>query len=225
MEDVEYLNDDMLTVVNHKELFEISMYNDRTTLRDIEEFASFVNACKYAVRRLGEYKAFKAQLAEMGLTRCQILGRVESNNDDDVEIEMHHGPLLTLFDYCAIVIDALLFRGEPVSSFRVARYVMDEHWKGHIQVVMLSKTVHQLVDSGEMFIHFNQATGNVNEFIKSWYEGITPDRAEKINHYIDMCEQFDTFDNGLLDIRHTITDWNYDVALARMLDQKSSERG
>lgn len=220
MEDVEYLNDDLLTVSNHKELFDISMYNNRTTLRDIEEFVAFVKACEHTVRKLSEYKNFKAQLAEIGLTRCQILGHIESDGEDGVDVEMHHGPLLTLFDYCAIIIDALIFRGELVSSFRVARYVMDEHWKGHVQVVMLSKTAHQLVDSGDMFINFSQATGNVNEFIKSWYEGITPDRAEKINHYIDMCSQFDTFDNGLLDIRHTLTDWNYDVALARMNDQK-----
>lgn len=220
MEDVSYLNDDMLTVSSSKELFDISFYSDRTSLRDIENFVRFVKSCEWAVRKSDEYRSFKAQLVEKGLTRCQILGHIDSDGEDGVDVEMHHGPLFTLFDYCAIVIDALLARGEKVSSFRVARLVLDEHFEDHVQVVMLSKTVHQLVDTGNMFIHFNQATGNINGFIEKYRDGITPDRVEKINKYIEMCEQFDTFDNGLLELKNTMTDWNYDVAKERM--QKSN---
>ena len=129
---------------------------------------------------------------------------------------MHHGPILTLFDYCAIIVDYHLAHDESVTTFQIIREVLDEHWAGHVQTVMLSKTPHQLVDSGEMFIHFNQARGNLNAFLQKYRDGLTPDRVEKINRYIDMCEQFDSFDNGLFDLKNTITDWNYDVALERM---------
>jgi hypothetical protein len=220
MGDVNYLDDDMLTVSSSNELFDISFFSDRTSLRDIENFVRFVKACEWTVRKSDEYKNFKAQVIAKGLDRCQILGHISSDGSDDVDIEMHHGPLFTLFDYCAIVIDALLFRGEKVSTFRVGRLVLDEHFADHIQIVMLSKTVHQLVDTGNMFIHFNQATGNISEFIKAYHEGLTPDRIEKINKYIELCDQFDTFDNGLLDLKNTITDWNYDVALERMKNSK-----
>ena len=216
MEDVTFLKDELLTVSNRNCLFDISYWQDRSSLRDIEDFVAFVKGCEYTVRRSFEYKSFKAQQAEHGLTRCQILGHIESDGSDGVDIEMHHGPILTLFDYCAIVIDHLLNNNELVDTFKVARIVLDEHWENHVQVVFLSKTAHQLVDSGELFINFNQCTGDINAFLKKFISGITPDRAEKINRYIDMCEQFDTFDNGLFDLKKTMTDWNYEVAMERM---------
>ena len=216
MEDVEYLNDALLTVTSSHALDEVSFFSDRTSLRDIEAFSDFVKACERSVRHCAEYTAFKAQLMDKGLNRCQMLGHIESDGDDGVDIEMHHGPLLTLFDYCAIIIDALLARGEKVDSLLITRLVMDEHWADHVQVVMLSKTVHELINTGKIFLHFNQATGNVNEFLKKYRDGITPDRAEKINHYIDLCEQFESSDSGLLEVKNTITNWDYDVAYERM---------
>lgn len=216
MEDVSYLKDELLTVSNRNCLFDISYWQNRSSLRDIEDFVAFVKGCEHTIRRSKEYSSFVAQQAERGLIRCQILGHVESDGDDGVDIEMHHGPILTLFDYCAIVIDHMLNNNELVDTFKVARAVLDEHWEGHVQVVFLSKTAHELVDSGELFINFNQATGDVNSFLKKYKDGITPDRAEKINRYIDMCEQFDTYDNGLFDLKKTMTDWNYEVAMERM---------
>ncbi len=216
MDGINYLNDELLTVSSRDELFDISFASDRSSLRDIENFVAFVKACEKSIRSSHEYKMFKAQQAARGLNRCQILGHVESDDSDGVTIEMHHGPILTLFDYCAIVIDYLLNTNQEVSSFRVARIVLDEHFNDNVQVVMLSKTAHQLVDSNEIFINFNQATGNLNRFLQKYKEGLTPDRIEKINRYIEMSEKYDTFDNGLFDIKQTITDWNYDVAKERM---------
>ena len=217
MENITYFNDELLTISNRDELFDISMNMDESQLRNIDEFVMFVKACEKTIRHMDEYKTFKAQLYEMGLTRCQIWGNIDMGIEGDgVDIEMHHGPILTLFDYCAIMIDHLLRNGEMVTTFDIARKVLDEHWEGNVQVVMLSKTVHQLVDTGQIFINFNQATGNINRFLKKYRDGLNPERIEKINKYIQMSEQFDSFDNGLLDIKNTITDWNYEVALERM---------
>lgn len=216
MENITYFNDALLTISNRDELFVISMNMDESQLRNIDEFVTFVKACEKTIRHCDEYKSFKAQLYEMGLTRCQIWGNVDMGIDEEVDIEMHHGPLLTLFDYCAIIIDYMIKHGEFITTFDVARRVLDEHWEGNVQVVMLSKTVHQLVDTGQIFINFNQATGNINRFLKRYKDGLNPERIEKINKYIEMSKQFDSFDNGLLDIKNTITDWNYEVALERM---------
>ena len=216
MDNITYFNDQLLTISNRDELFDISMYMDESQLRNIDEFVNFVKACEKTIRRMDEYSCFKAQLYELGLDRCQIWGNVSSGIDENVDIEMHHGPILTLFDYCAIIIDHMLANHEDITTFDVARRVLDEHWEGNVQVVMLSKTVHQLVDTGEIFINFRQATGNINRFLKKYRDGLNPERIEKINKYIQMSEQFDSYDNGLLDLKNTITDWNYEVALERM---------
>ncbi len=220
MEDIGYVNDELLTISSRTELFDISMYKDKDYLKSIENFVKFVSACEKFIRSSSEYSNFKAQLFEMGLTKCQVLGHIEADEFGQVTVEMHHGPILTLFDYCAIVIDSLLARNEKVNSFRVARIVLDEHFEGNIQTIMLSKTVHQEVDSGRLFISFDQARGNLNNFLQKYSDGLNEERIQKINRYIELSEEYGTFDNGLFDLKNTLTDWNYDVAKSRVKESK-----
>ena len=220
MEDIGYVNDELLTISSRTELFDISMYKDKDYLKSIENFVKFVSACEKFIRSSSEYSNFKAQLFEMGLTKCQVLGHIEADEFGQVTVEMHHGPILTLFDYCAIVIDSLLARNEKVNSFRVARIVLDEHFEGNVQTVMLSKTVHQEVDSGRLFISFDQARGNLNNFLQKYSDGLNEERIQKINRYIELSEEYGTFDNGLFDLKNTLTDWNYDVAKSRVKESK-----
>ena len=217
MEDVTYLNDELATVQSRNNLFDISLFKSTEYFASIETFVGFVKACEKMIRGSSEYKLYKAQLMEQGLTRCQFLGAIEADEDDAVTIEMHHGPILTLFDYVAIVIDWLLKKERPVNTFIVTRIVLNEHFEGNVQTVMLSKTVHQLVDSGEIFIHFNQGTGNLNRFLEKYRDGLNDERISKINQYIKLCELYEnSFDNGLLDLRKNITDWDYEAAKNRM---------
>ena len=220
MEDIGYVNDELLTISSRTELFDISMYKDKEYLKSIENFIKFVSACEKFIRSSSEYSNFKAQLFEMGLTKCQVLGHIEADEFGQVTVEMHHGPILTLFDYCAIVIDSLLARNEKVNSFRVARIVLDEHFEGNVQTVMLSKTVHQEVDSGRLFISFDQARGNLNNFLQKYSDGLNEERIQKINRYIELSEEYGTFDNGLFDLKNTLTDWNYNVAKSRVKESK-----
>lgn len=69
----------------------------------------------------------------------------------------------------------------------------------HVQVVMLSKTVHQLVDSGELFINLNQGIGDVNAFLKSYPDGLDKYKA-KINEYIDLSKKFKSHDSNIFDL-------------------------
>ena len=215
MDDVLYTNDELKTVSSRQELFDIQFYKTNSYLHTIENFVNFVKHCEQMVRKSNEYTNYKAQLFGMGLTKCQFLGHIEADEFGQVEVEMHHGPILTLLDYCAIVTDAFLKRGELLTTFRVARTVLDEHFLNHVQTIMLSKTVHQLVDTGEIFINFNQCNGNLNEFLKKFADGLNEERIQKINRYIDLCEQYDSYDNRLLDIKNTITNWDYEEAKKR----------
>ena len=218
MEGIIFSKDELLSVSSRNDIFGIQYYKTKSYLQSIENFVNFVKACEKVVRTSSEYKAYIAQLFSLGLTKCQVLGHVEVSDDKDetVTLEMHHGPILTLFDYCAIVTDHLLFNNKNINTFLVARIVLNEHFNGNIQTIMLSKTVHQLVDSGKLFISFNQAIGNLNEFLRKYKDGLNPERISKINRYIELSKEYDTYDNHLLDLKNTITDWNYEVAKKRM---------
>lgn len=218
MSELLYSKDEILTVSSRKQIFDIQFYKDTAYLHTIENFVNFIKACEKLIRGSHEYETYKGQLYGMGLTHCQILGHINNDLDDSVEIEMHHGPILTLFDYCAIVTDYLLLHKEKINTFIIAKKVLDEHFEGNVQTIMLSKTVHQLVDSGEIFINFNQAIGNLNNFLTKYRDGLNEERVNKINRYIELSEEFDSYDNGLLDLKNTITDWNYELAKQRTTD-------
>ena len=47
-----------------------------------------------------------------------------SVDDEKATIEMHHGPILTLFDCCSIVTMSMIHRGEKLTTPRVAKIVL-----------------------------------------------------------------------------------------------------
>lgn len=207
MESINYKEDKDLTITSDMEIFDISFYKDKYYFVNLENYVNFIKSCERLIRSSKEYITFIAQLKEVGLTNCQILGNI--SDGDNVEIEMHHGPILTLFDYCAIVIDYHLRKDEKVNTFMIADEVIDEHYANRVQTIMLSVTPHQLIDTGEIFINFNQARGNLNSFLKKYKTGLSDEHIRKINRYIELSNKYDSMDNGLLDLKNTITNWNY----------------
>ena len=121
---------------------------------------------------------------------------------------MHHGPILTLFDYVSIVVDHMLYNGQRVNTFIVADTIIAEHFQNHIQVVMLSETVHEEVHTNNVFINTRQAFGDLNAFMERYKDGISDEQIAKINKYIELSEKYDSYDKGVLDLRDKIYSWN-----------------
>ena len=118
---------------------------------------------------------------------------------------MHHGPILTLYDYCAIITEWLLTKRRQISTFRVADIVLTEHQKNHIQVVMLATTVHEQVHARGIFLNYKHAWGDLNSFIKTYRDGISVEYVEKINRYIERSLLYDSNDFGVLRLNQTLT--------------------
>ena len=206
MADIEYTNDENLTVASENDIFEIVYDKDARYLQDLDVFIKFIKACEQEVRKHPDYSLFVDTIRETCMSQCQILGNITSS---DAVIEAHHGPLFTLFDYCVIITNFLLKKEGKVTTFRVAKLVLDEHFDGNVQIVMLSKTPHQLIDTGEIFINLNQGIGKVVNFIKKYKEGLDETYIKKINAYIRMSEQHESSDNGLLELDGKTVNWSY----------------
>jgi hypothetical protein len=129
-------------------------------------------------------------------------------NKEDAVLEMHHN-FFTLFDYCAIVTNWFLSKGERVNTFKVAKVVLDEHFVEHIQVVMLSKSVHQAIDTGEVFINLKQGIGNVGEFLKKYKDGLTPYYIDKIKEYIELSKKYQSSDSDIFELEDKYVNWSY----------------
>lgn len=189
-------------------LFELPFYKDAEYFALLENLNKFIKGVEDLCRKSKYYSRYVKYIKEdIGLKTCQVLSNIDIRDDSDVTIEMHHGPMLTLYDYCLVVIDYLLATEYPkITTFAVADIIMREHYANNIQVVMLSKTAHEAVDEG-LFINYKQGYGNIAKFIEKYRKGLSKELVEKINTYLDMCEKYGSYDNMIFDVKNSIKSW------------------
>lgn len=199
------------TIESPTSAFELPFYKDEEYLSVIDNFVQFVKAVERLVRLSDDYKRYKSYLmGEIGLTYCQVLSNIE---EEFANIEMHHGPVFTLFDYACILTDWMLAKNKKITTFNVAELLLEEHFKHRIQVVMLSETIHEQVHAGNIFINLNQAFGDLNGFVEKYRDGFNLVMAKKLNYYIQRSiTSGASFDNGVLQLNAFVSSWkqNYD---------------
>jgi len=148
---------------------------------DESEFTKFVKNIEKDIRKSDEYSAYLWSLRNLGMESCSFLGNV---NDENATIEFHHYPF-TLYDIVSTVVEKKLYNKEPTSTFLVAKDVLNLHFENKIGLIPLSKTVHELVHAGEIFINLNQVFGNYQQFVNE-YETYIPIEAK--NAYNKVVE-------------------------------------
>lgn len=160
--------------------------------------SSFLKSIESMIRKSDDYKAFISFVKKtVGINFCQV----SSNIIDEVDatVEMHHGPIFTLYDYCEIMLNKYMDRNIPITTFAIANDVIEEHFALRVQVVMLSKTNHEAVHNQDIFLNLKQGLGNVNEFIRLYAPYFDDEHKYRIHRYIAMCKDNPSFDNGVLD--------------------------
>lgn len=174
-----------------------------------ENYCKFVKECESLVRKQKFYKTYIKYLIDIvGMKCCQVLPNVEVSDSNDVTIEMHHGPMLTLFDTCSIVLDYLRKIGGPdITTFKVADIVLEEHRLNHVRVVLLSKTVHQLVHNDEIHLNYKMGFGDTKAFLEKYSLGVDKSMRKKINEYIEWSMENDSCDNNVLEISERLKVW------------------
>lgn len=188
-----------------RSLYQIPLYKDEAFFSNLESYINFIKGCERVVRGNDRYKKYIWYLKNtIGLDHCQVLPGINPDEKGKIEIEMHHGPIFTLYDYCQIVLDYLMLKKRKITTLRVADIVLDEHMENHIQVVMLLATVHEQVHNRNIFINYNQAWGDLNAFLKHYGEGMNDILKEKLNKYIDRSLAYDSNDFGILKLSDTI---------------------
>lgn len=176
----------------------VSFYKPAEYFSTTESFTKFVKACEKTVRTIPDYKAFIAYLKNvMGLNFCQVSSQIF---DTDATIEMHHGPLFTLWDYVSIILAAEIALGHKITTFRIADKVIQEHYDLHVQVVMLAITNHEAVHNRDIFLNIKQGFGDVGAFIEKYKEYMSDNQKYRIMKYIDLCKETESFDNNLFDL-------------------------
>lgn len=197
--DIIYDKTNITPIIDSKSSFyNIPYYKDTTYFSNYESYVNFIKGCERLVRTNDRYNKYIRYLKkEVKLDRCQVLKNI---TDEDASIEMHHGPIFNLFDYCAIVLEYFLLKKWKITTTRIADVVLDEHQKNRIQVVMVSSSIHEQIHAGNIFINQHQAYGNLTEFIEKYADAISDEYRDQLNRYIDRSLLYDSNDFGILEL-------------------------
>lgn len=189
--------------------YELPFYKDAEYLSNLDNFVGFIKAVERLVRTDNSYKRYISYIRnDIGLNFCQVLSNIKVEDPNaNTKLEMHHGPILTLFDYATILTDWSLAHEKKITSFSIANRLLDEHFQNRVQVVMLSETVHQLFHDGKIFLNIKHAFGDLNAFLNKYRDGVSDEHIAKINAYLDTCSKYDSFDRHTLDLHDTVKSW------------------
>lgn len=178
----------------------LMMNKDNEWFEDDRNYTKFVKNVERIVRTSPHYSAFVRYIKEIvGINFCQVSSKIY---DTDATIEMHHGPIFTLYDICSIILNDFMNHHAKINTMRVAKRVLKEHFDLHVQVVMLTVTNHEAAHNRDLFLNVNQGIIRLDEFINIYQDALEDVHKYKLWNYINICKDNPSFDNGYLDIDH-----------------------
>lgn len=138
----------------------------------------FVKSVEKLIRTSREYKTYIENLRTnvFALNHDSILGNITTA---DVDLEFHHYPF-TLYEIVEVVMLKHVIDKKPFTSFAIAKEVMELHNKHVIGLVPMTKTMHELAHSGEIFLTQDQIFGDYKTFMTMYNGGVTIDMQNKI---------------------------------------------
>ena len=176
----------------------IVMYKPSDFFIMSENRNKFIKACEKMCRSDEDYAGFIKYVTNIiGIDFCQVSSQIFST---DASIEMHHGPLFTLYDYASIILEEFIETGKKITTYRVTNQLIQEHYDLHVQVVMLAITNHEAVHNRDIFLNIKQGFGDVSGFIEKYQKYLNDNQKYRIWKYLDLCESTDSFDNNIFDV-------------------------
>ena len=104
----------------------IMMHLDREYLEDNKACESFIKECERSIRRSDDYKGFIDWIQRVvGINFCQVSSKIISS--DKVHVEMHHGPIFTIYDVILCAIDYRLDKNLRVNTFTITDQVLQDN--------------------------------------------------------------------------------------------------
>lgn len=161
-------------------------FNANSTLMDDSDEVKLVKVAEKLVRKSFEYSHYLGYLKnDLGMTICSVMPQV---NSEVASLEMHHYPF-TLFELCLIVLKKQQAKDEDITSFSIADEVLELHYQHRVGLVPLSKTVHDLVHAGKIFIRLQQAFGDILSFTREYKDYIPEDTIIQLFKIIELSKK------------------------------------
>lgn len=184
--------------------FILPFYETNKRLRDPELYNKFIKNVEALVRGSKEYANYKNYLMkDIGLNYCMVF----PNMTDEIKgltLELHHGPLLTLYDACCIITDAYLANGEKISSMRIFKAVIEEHYANNINCMILCDLAHKLYHAQKLYLNPKQSWGYTSRFLEKYEDGLDERMKIIINKNLELSTKYNSIDyENVLDVYMT----------------------
>jgi len=174
------INEEKSTV----EDIEVSEFNpecERLELKeDLDE--KTISYIEREIRTSYEYKKYLNYLkTELDLTKCSLLPNIDCS-DGAASLEFHHYPI-NLFEITEIVGTQMietLGEHDKISCFDIAERVMEEHYKGNVGLVPLTKTLHEMAHNRSIIVPITKVNGNYKAFLKKYDSYIPTEIKDRI---------------------------------------------
>lgn len=169
-------------------------------LEDDKELKKYYKTIEKEVRGSFEYREMIQYLREnFGMDQCSFI-KVSNKDNYNIKIEVHHYPF-TLYDIVLIVYKKRIFYQESLDVQMVAKEITMLHYKLLVGLIPLSKTVHQLVHDGKMFIPVDNVFGRYNIFVDLYKPFCEPEQLETLERIeLYSREYSDLHNTSILDM-------------------------
>ncbi len=185
--------------VNIPENFDASHLITYMKLKDVPQATRFpatldekakvknIKKIEAIVRGSLEYKEYIKFLKEyVNMNKCYFLKRVTNANKKKISIEIHHEPF-TLFDITKIVLNKWMEMEKDINHFLIAEEVIGLHYKNMVGLIPLSKTPHEEVHLGKLFIPLQEVYGKgFVDFVQQYDNFIDDDLRKMLNEKIEL---------------------------------------
>lgn len=159
---------------------------------DNSDYINFIKRIERSIRSSKEYRSYIAYLkTQVKLNYCALHHEITG---DMVKLEMHHGPIFTLFDCVEINMIDCFRSNKEVTSAIIANNVLHDHHDNIITVVMLCKNDHMAVhprnkDIRPLFIPIDVCWGDSIGYLERYENALQHKHLVKINNYRKRYEQ------------------------------------
>jgi hypothetical protein len=209
IKDINKAETNEVSVVKIENFGKASFYSDE--INEPKQYVKFIKRIEKIIRTSIEYRNYIGYLKnELDIKKCSFLPQVNINEIKGVGLEMHHYPL-TLFDLVAVALNHRMAEAghSRISPFTIANDVMKAHYENKVGIVPLSKTVHELAHSGEIFISLNQVFGDIKGYLDEYHLGLTDELKEQLRNLIQLTDTIgESYDPEVL--RKAITYYEID---------------
>lgn len=175
------------------------------------DFIKFIKDVESLVRKSKEYSRYIAYMKnEIGLRSCALFHNID---DSVAPIEMHHGPIFTLYDIVEIQIAYMFIHGEAINSMSVANNVLKDHFDNIIQVTMLCEMAHKGVHNfaktkdSKFFLSADGSFGDFRKFVEKYKDSLTVQHVAKIKNYFKLYNEYSETKNSSPMFEAVMTMW------------------